>query len=274
MEGWIKIHRKLLEKPIWRQSTTEQKVILITLLLMANHQPQKWEWKGTQFECKAGQFITSLDNIAQNAGKSISTQNVRTALKRFEKLDFLTNESTKQGRLITVVNWGFYQDLDTEPNIDDNKDLTKTQQRPNKGLTSNKNVKNDKNVRMKEGKDTTSSGTSAEREAKYPYKAIIDYLNTAADTSYRCSSKDTQKRIKARMDEGFTFDDFCKVIDTKTTEWGREPQNGERDMRPFIRPYTLFGTKFESYLNQGPPKHGGAEGKDEWEGFMNDCRGI
>lgn len=37
MQGWIKLHRELLDKPIWTESTPEQKTILITLLMMANH---------------------------------------------------------------------------------------------------------------------------------------------------------------------------------------------------------------------------------------------
>jgi hypothetical protein len=144
MNGWIKLYRCLLDKPIWNKSTKEQKVVLITILLDVNHDAKEWEWKGEKFNILPGQTITSLENIATKAGVSI--QNVRSALKRFEKLEFLTNESTKTGRLITVLNWGFYQgDFDT-PNKETNKDLTKTQQRPNKEVTTNNNDKNDKNV--------------------------------------------------------------------------------------------------------------------------------
>jgi DNA-binding transcriptional regulator YhcF (GntR family) len=143
MEGWIKLYRSLLDKPIWNKSTTEQKVVLITILLDVNHDTKEWEWKGEKFNILPGQTITSLENLALKAGVSI--QNVRSALKRFEKLEFLTNESTKTGRLITVLNWGIYQEEFETPNKATNKDLTKTQQRPNKEVTTNKNDKNDKN---------------------------------------------------------------------------------------------------------------------------------
>jgi hypothetical protein len=73
-------------------------------------------------------------------------QNVRTALKRFEKLDFLTNESTKQGRLITVVDWELYQEQEEPPNKESNSHLTKTQQRPNKQLTPREEGKERKKV--------------------------------------------------------------------------------------------------------------------------------
>ena len=140
--GWIKLYRELLEKPIWFESTPEQKTILITLLLMANHDGRQWEWQGKQYYAGPGQFVTSLSKIAEKAGPGISMQNVRTALKRFEKFNFLTNQSTKVNRLITIVNWGIYQDNPNEPNKDDNSQLTKSQQSTNKELTTNKNVRN------------------------------------------------------------------------------------------------------------------------------------
>jgi DNA replication protein DnaD len=112
--GYVKIYRELLEKPIWENSTPEQKVILVTLLMMANFGEKQWEWRGKKFRAKPGQFVTSLDSIAKAAGASISVKNVRTALKRFEKLDFLANESTKTGRLITIINWDVYQGVDAK----------------------------------------------------------------------------------------------------------------------------------------------------------------
>lgn len=141
MNGWIKIHRELFEKPIWVLSSSAQKTILITLLSMANYKEKKWEWNGQQYDCAPGQFITSLEKIAEKSGKDVSIQNVRTAIKRFEKYGFLTNVSTKAGRLITIVNWGIYQVNDEEPNKDVDKGLTKSQQRPNKELTTTKEYK-------------------------------------------------------------------------------------------------------------------------------------
>ena len=143
--GWVKLHRALLDKTIWINSTAEQKTILITLLLMANHEPNQWEWKGKKYTVKSGEFITSLEKIVAKCGKGITTQNVRSALKRFENLQFLTNESTKQNRLIKIENWGLYQDEENQPNKATNKEVTNDQQRINKEVTTNKNDKNDKN---------------------------------------------------------------------------------------------------------------------------------
>ncbi|WP_259316502.1 conserved phage C-terminal domain-containing protein, partial [[Clostridium] innocuum] len=78
-----------------------------------------------------------------------------------------------------------------------------------------------------------------------PYKQIIDYLNEKAGTQYRYKTPKTKEKIKARYNEGFSFDDFKTVIDKKCTEWLTDSE-----MCKYLRPETLFGTKFEGYLNQ------------------------
>ncbi|MBK2004049.1 DnaD domain-containing protein [Listeria ivanovii subsp. londoniensis] len=139
--GWIKLHRDLKEKPIWKSSTPEQKTILVTLLMMANHKENEWEWRGKPFKAKPGEFVTSIKSITEECGKGISSQNVRTALKRFENYGFLTKESTKVSTLINVVNWGVYQELENKTNTVTNNQLTNDSQTANKQLTTNKNVR-------------------------------------------------------------------------------------------------------------------------------------
>lgn len=73
---------------------------------------------------------------------------------------------------------------------------------------------------------------------------IINYLNLRAGTHFRANTPKTIKLIKSRMKEGFTTQDFMKVIEIKVRTW----KGTEWDK--FLRPETLFGTKFESYLNE------------------------
>lgn len=76
--------------------------------------------------------------------------------------------------------------------------------------------------------------------------AVVDYLNEKAGTHYRAGVAKTQALIKARAKEGFTEADFRTVIDKKCADWvGTEYEQ-------YLRPQTLFGTKFESYLNGVP----------------------
>lgn len=83
----------------------------------------------------------------------------------------------------------------------------------------------------------------------HPYSEIIEYLNERCNTAFKANSKSTQSHINARFSEGYTLDDFKTVIDKKSAEWLSDPK-----MSKFLRPETLFGNKFESYLNQ--PKTG------------------
>jgi uncharacterized phage protein (TIGR02220 family) len=82
-------------------------------------------------------------------------------------------------------------------------------------------------------------------EQKPLTKEVIDYLNLKAKTTYKPSSSTTIQLISGRVSEGFTKDDFLKVIDNKVAQWlGTEQQQ-------YLRPITLFSkSKFESYLNQ------------------------
>lgn len=91
-----------------------------------------------------------------------------------------------------------------------------------------------------------------------PYREIISALNEATGASYKSSTKKNQELIQARWNEGFSLPEFLTVIRKKVAQWkGTENEQ-------YLRPITLFGTKFESYLNQPEPKkHGQALGEEE-----------
>lgn len=143
--GWVKLWRELLSKSIWTCSSPEHAKVLITILLLANHERNEWVWQGEKYVCEPGQLITSAKSIMEACGEGITRQNVRTALKKFEKFGFLTIQSTKHGSLITIVNWGKYQGGWSEPNQPSNHQLTIDQPTANHQLTTNKNDKNNKN---------------------------------------------------------------------------------------------------------------------------------
>ena len=73
---------------------------------------------------------------------------------------------------------------------------------------------------------------------------VVNHLNEKAGTKYKSSSKNTTKHIKARLNDGYTLEDFKSVIDKKCSEWLNT------DMEKYLCPDTLFGSKFEKYLNQ------------------------
>ena len=242
-DGFFIIFRELFNDPLWLNGSPTMKLLIIYLMGKANHEPNQWIWGGNKFEIKRGQMVTSLDNLKKGIGKGVTIQNIRTALNNLEKYGFLTNQSTKTGRLITIVNYDELQRIDNKTNKDINKDLTKNQQRPNKDLTSNNNDNHNNN---------DNNNKQYINDIIYTQiKEIISYLNEKAGTNYKPTTKKTISLIKARFNEGFNIDDFKTVIDKKTIDW----QNTE--FEKFLRPETLFGTKFESYLNEKITGKGG-----------------
>lgn len=145
MAGWLKLHRKLLDSNMYKSLNSKQRDVLFSCLMLANYAENEWEYNGSVFKCNPGQFVTSLDSIAKNCGKDVKVQSVRTALLKLEKWGFLTNESTKTGRLISICKWDEYQQDEKDTNKDDNKEPTKSQQSSNKDLTPKEEGKEDKN---------------------------------------------------------------------------------------------------------------------------------
>ena len=87
--------------------------------------------------------------------------------------------------------------------------------------------------------------TDRDRATEY----IISFLNSTTGSKYKASTDKTRRLIAARLAEGFTLEDFKTVISKKTKEWQGT------DMAQYLRPETLFGTKFEGYLNQPEVKN-------------------
>ena len=144
----------------------------------------------------------------------------------------------------------------TKPEPNRNQTVTETKPNPNQTVTKpepNVNVNVNVNVNDKDKNNMSGSedGTPTHPEDKSADGAfldksgeVVDYLNQAAGTAFRKTSKDTKKHIRARFNDGYTLDDFKTVIDRRVEEWkGTEWEK-------FLRPSTLLGSKFESYLNQ------------------------
>jgi phage conserved hypothetical protein, C-terminal domain len=151
---------------------------------------------------------------------------------------------TKQYRLVTrspiVQDTESKQDvynMDTDCIQDANKVYTEDK------LSKDK-LSKDNNINKLSSSENVDSEPK-QKSQKIPYEKIIDYLNRKTNSHYRPTSKATRRLIKARYNEGFTDIDFKTVIDKKCAEWLHDS-----NMAQYLRPETLFGTKFEAYLNQ------------------------
>ena len=192
-------------------------------------------WKQLNKHCNYETNVTgyTVNQLVVNSDKrlNLTTQKVRTILKKFEKegyIEFLTSGSKgKESTLkITIKQQLFNNNATNKTEQLQQIEGDKQQQSNNNVTTLSKKKEKDNNI----------------------YSLVIDYLNKKASTNYRATTKNTQSFINARVKEGYTVEDFKKVIDSKSKEWLNT------DFEKYLRPTTLFGTKFENYLNEANKK--------------------
>ena len=197
--------------------------------------------------------------------RNIST--VRLALKTFEELEMIVLINNT----ITIPNWGKHQSLERLEKLrvyqrdymreSRAKQKELADEKPGKAVNKDAKAKKKAKARKtnREVHSKANSGVNVkalegeldldlEREEeldKEIYRNIVSYLNEKTGKSYKYTTRTTKALIDARINEGFNLDDFKKVVDTKVASW-----RGDTKMSAYLRPNTLFGTKFESYLNE------------------------
>lgn len=187
---------------------------------------------------------------------------VRMALDTFRKFGMI---EINEQNYISICNWEKHQNLDALEKIREQNRLRKQKQRKKQRLPQPENdTSRDVTINVtpshatdidkeldkdKELKDILSGNPTVNpetQESEIPFKLIVDLLNKVTGKSFRHTSTATQRLIKARWNDGFRFEDFKTVILTKTNQWLKDDK-----MNKYLRPTTLFGTKFEGYLNEG-----------------------
>ncbi len=225
-------------------------------------------------------FSGSLNYIANwiNASKSTAQSVIKSLLGKgclVKRDNFVNNVKFCEYRTAIPEDAG-----DEKPDTVPDSGMGRTENRyggvPDSGTNNNiYNTNNnlDNNKYILSGTPDGTSGSAPGSMPEKPYKPktkktkdkthpeevrqIIDYFNRVCGTDYKYQSKATADMVNARLNDGFTVEDFCKVIDTKYAEWVNNP-----DMCKYIRPQTLFRpSHFENYLNQrSTPEDGGAGG--------------
>ncbi|MGQ0436765.1 conserved phage C-terminal domain-containing protein [Lactobacillus gasseri] len=209
-----------------------------------------------------GSFYMSNKALAKRL--RCTPQTVIRCVRELEKLNYIKTTIVKdektgavKGRKIELRPVPINTDARGDGNTDDSTPITSVLKTPyhscyEGGNTDDTQIEQyNKTInRTEEDIDKLSSSENVasepkQKSQKIPYEKIIDYLNRKTNSHYRPTSKATRRLIKARYNEGFTDIDFKSVIDKKCAEW---LQDG--NMVQYLRPETLFGTKFEAYLNQ------------------------
>lgn len=236
--GWIKLYRSMLDWEWYSDKNT--KIVFLHILLKANYESKRWEGH----EIKRGSYVTSNEHLAKEL--NLGVREVRTALSKLEKSGEIDKQSTSRFTIINVLNYNDFQDNKEEEIDEADKQETSNRQTSDKEETTTKKDKNRRNKVVK----------------KEMYCHVIDYLNKKAGTRYKDTVAKTVGLIESRIKEGFVEEDFFKVIDNKVREW-----KNNKDMRKFLRPETLFGTKFEGYLNQKEVSFNDNERYETGEGY-------
>lgn len=244
MSGVFQIDREIFEHGIWNNVAEFR----IFFYILGN---AVWKEEGKDYgnvHVGRGQYLRSYRNLREdlmymdnNAIKYYSLSYIKKITDKLVLDERIEKEETELGTLFTVVNYSLYQGFDrfkdNSRERSENGARTEREQNEN-NKKKDKKVKKDKNI----------------------YKDIVEYLNQKCNKNFRYSTKATQRFINARLNEDFTLEDFKKVIDIKSSQW----LGGE--MEQYLRPQTLFGTKFESYLNEKGDNNGkykGDNGQDD-----------
>ena len=171
--GWIKIHRQILEWEWYDEPNTLR--LFLHLLLKANHKPRNY--RGVNI--KEGQIMTGYDKLATELG--LSVQQIRTGINKLKSTSEITSVSTSQGTIIQIVKYKDYQVVTSK--------TTDEQQTDNKPITTNKNVKKEKKLVYRSFKHLSITVEDVRKLDKDYTKKQIDYIldaieNYAKNKSY------------------------------------------------------------------------------------------
>lgn len=182
-----------------------------------------------------GYFYSTIENIKNN-----------TSLSVFEQKKCLDNLSKRN--IINVVLKGIpatrYIKINSYQLAILFANNLKTSLRETNKLDCEKLATKNNNKNNKEEKEIYKESWDCDAYVKNVADAEIGYLNELTGRNYRVDNPKSISLIRARLKEGFKVIDIMRVIETKCDEWL------DTDMEKYLRPETLFGSKFENYVNQ------------------------
>lgn len=194
----------------------------------------------TSLTHKTGECWASNNYFARLYEVSPST--ISNWVKTLEKEQFISVEYVKKGKEIEkrIIKITGIQNIDYVFNKLD-EGIQNIEEGYSKNLKENNTSTNNKNNNKKE---IYKESWDCEEFVKNFTEAIVDYLNERTGRQYKTNNLKTISLVRARLKDGFKQIDFIRVVDTKCDEWL------DTEMEKYLRPETLFGTKFDNYLNQ------------------------
>lgn len=219
--------------------------------------------------CNSGGMIFLTENIPYTPKMladelDFEESTVQLALNALEQLGMI---QTSGDGFLAVTGWEEHQNIEGMEKIRESKRLAQARWRAKQAAIAEKStVDSTVDSTEIESNNADKDIDKEKEEDKDIYIKVIQHLNEKAGTRYKPSSSKTKTCIHARLAEGFSLDDFYTVIDKKCAEWIGT------DWEKFLRPETLFGTKFEGYLNSKGKVNG--NGRDQQNPSENPDYGI
>lgn len=206
--------------------------------------------------CNAGGMIFLTENIPYTTKMladelDFEESTVQLALNALSKLGMVSMDENS----LCIPGWEEYQNIDGLEKLKEYNRIAKQKSRERLRLSrdvidmsltcqteSSECQGTDKEIRNK-NIDSISIMSGKPDGFSENCREIVEYLNRKTGKNFKYSTDATQTKIRARLMEGFTKEDFFAVIDNRCAEW-----KTDEIMSVYLRPETLFGTKFESYL--------------------------
>jgi uncharacterized phage protein (TIGR02220 family) len=209
MKNFIPINRKLFNHYLWteKRSYSKFEAWLDLLQMVSFEDNNELMINGSLCKWGRGQFPISISYLCNRW--DWSSKKVRTYLKLLKKERMVDVDTGNKWTMLTICKYDSYN--------------TKGQAKGNPEASKGQQLNKVNNIIIN----------------------IIAVLNEETGKAYRRETTKTRDLINARLNEGFTYDDFETVIRNKSRDWKNDPK-----MSKFLRPETLFGNKFEGYLNE------------------------
>lgn len=276
MQGWIKLFRMILDNPIVTKDS-DYFAVWIYLLLLATHQEKDVLFKGKRITLKKGQLITGRKEIAKKF--KIDESKVQRILKSFENEHQIEQQSGNKNRLVAIVSWEDYQQIEQQNEQQVNNNCTTDEQQVN----TNKNVKNIKNDKNVKNSVVISEEITCQTESVRPsIQLIVDAWNslqkdTAIKPVSRIATSSTRyKLLSARLKE-YGIDNVLNAIENiRQSDFlkGNNDRGWIITFDWFVKPNNFPKVLEGNYCNTVGTVCNQTKRKSEYDEFMADLATI
>lgn len=212
MEGWIKLHRQLLEWEWYDDHNTFR--LFIYMLLKANHKDGKWRGN----EISKGSFISSISNLATETG--LSNKQIRTSLNKLKKTNEVASKGHSKFTVFHIVKYDEYQQEGKQEGTERaNKGQTKGKQR-----ATNKNDNNDKNVKNNKIESIDST-------------KLLKFFNDTFNKKHEVFSDANIRKFNNLLKKGYKKEHIMRaMINVSKSKWHQENFNHKITIKYFTDP--------------------------------------